>query len=504
MAVGLDEEGEQSMTKMADYIQQLMPTVDGEDFVTNQPGFAVINPATAEPFAYAPAVSVKQLDVVFDSAERAYRGWRVDEESRRQSLRDAADALESARDELAPILTLEQGKPLSDAGLEIDFSAVWLRYFADLEMPREMVQDDALRYAEILRRPLGVVAAITPWNFPISLAMWKIAPALRAGNTMVLKPSPYTPLTTLAMGRVLREVLPPGVLNVVTGPDPLGAAMTTHPVPRKISFTGSIATGKRVAQAAGADLKRVTLELGGNDPAVVLDDVDVDSIAESLFWSAFNNNGQICVAVKRVYAHSSVHDDLVDALAQRARSVQVGDGARPGVQLGPLNNKAQFDIVDGLVRQAREAGAHVAAGGNPIARPGYFFEPTILANVEDGVRIVDDEQFGPALPVVRVDDADEAVARANAGHFGLTASVWSSDLQRAATVAQELDAGSVSINVHAGGVVQDLPFGGHKWSGIGVENGPWGLNEYTAMQVVAGPPGSNRHPVDLDARTKAR
>jgi acyl-CoA reductase-like NAD-dependent aldehyde dehydrogenase len=480
------------MTATTDHAQLLLPTVDGADFPGELPDFPVINPAHGEVLAHAPSVSDRQLDVVFGSAERAYQDWRIDEPSRRAALRSAADALEAARDELVPILTAEQGKPLQDAGLEIDFSALWLRYFADLEMPREVVFDDDSRYAVIVRRPLGVVAAITPWNFPISLAMWKIAPALRAGNTVVLKPSPYTPLTTLAMGRVLRNVLPAGVLNVISGPDPLGAAMTAHPIPRKVSFTGSTATGKSVAQSAALDLKRVTLELGGNDPAVVLADIDVDSVADKLFWSAFGNNGQICVAVKRIYAHESVHDNLVEALAERARTARVGDGTQPGVQLGPLNNKKQLDIVSGLVGDALGAGARAVVGGRLIEGPGYFFQPTILDQITDGARIVDEEQFGPALPIVRFSDVREVVSRANASHYGLTASVWSADVEHAAAVAEQLDAGSVSVNAHAAAVVQDLPFGGHKWSGIGVENGPWGLHEYTAIQVIHTPPRGER------------
>ncbi|MFI9837590.1 aldehyde dehydrogenase family protein [Nonomuraea sp. NPDC051941] len=340
--------------------------------------------------------------------------------------------------------------------------------------------------AEVIRRPLGVVAAITPWNLPIALAMWKIAPALRAGDTMVLKPSPYTPLTTLAMGEMLAQILPPGVLNVISGRDPLGALMTAHPVPRKISFTGSTATGKRVAAAAAEDLKRVTLELGGNDPAIVLDDADPERIADSLFWSAFANNGQVCLAVKRVYAPERLYDDLVEALAVRARSVRVGAGTADGAQLGPINNRPQYERVAALVGDALEHGAVAAAGGRPIDRPGYFYQPTVLSGATDGTRVVDEEQFGPALPVIAYRDLGQAVERANGTAYGLTASVWSPDLDRAARVAAELDCGQVSINAHGRGVRPDLPFGGHKWSGLGVENGPWGLYGYTELQVLVG------------------
>jgi acyl-CoA reductase-like NAD-dependent aldehyde dehydrogenase len=475
------------MTTTPDAATEFAATADGRDLPTEST-FPVVNPATGAVFAHAPAVRGEQLDAVFRSASRAFEPWKRDEGARRQALRDAAGVLEQGAGELAPVLTAEQGKPLRDAEREIAYSAQWLRYYADLELPREVVQDDAEGYAEVFRRPLGVVGAITPWNFPISLAIWKIAPALRAGNTVVVKPSPYTPLATLALGRMLRPVLPAGVLNVIAGPDPLGAAVTAHPVPRKISFTGSTPTGKKVAQSAAADLKRLTLELGGNDPAVVLGDVDVADIAPRLFWSAFGNNGQVCLAVKRVYAHEDIHDDLVDALAEIARGVRVGDGAQPGIELGPLNNKPQFDIVDGLVADALGRGGRAVAGGKPLPGPGYFYSPTVISGVTDGARIVDEEQFGPALPVVRFRDEADVIGRANAGNYGLTASVWSGDIEHAVALAGALDTGQVSVNVHGGGVVPHLPFGGHKWSGLGVENGPWGLYGFTELQVITSPP----------------
>ncbi|WP_431907466.1 aldehyde dehydrogenase family protein [Nonomuraea jabiensis] len=445
--------------------------------------FDVVDPATGEVFARAPDCGADRLDQAMAAARAAFPAWRRDERHRRDLLNEAARALEAAAGRLAPILTAEQGKPLKDARREIATAVTWLRYYAGLDVPREVSPDGS---AEVIRRPLGVVAAITPWNFPIALAMWKIAPALRAGNTMVLKPSPYTPLTTLAMGEMLAPILPPGVLNVISGRDPLGALMTAHPAPRKISFTGSTATGKRVAAAAAEDLKRVTLELGGNDPAIILDDANPGQIADSLFWSAFANNGQICLAVKRVYAPERLYDDLVEALAVRARSVRVDAGTADGAQLGPINNRPQYERVAGLVGDALRHGAVAAAGGRPIDRPGYFYQPTVLSGATDGTRIVDEEQFGPALPVIAYRDLDQAVERANGTDYGLTASVWSPDLDRAARVAAELDCGQVSINAHGRGVRPDLPFGGHKRSGLGVENGLWGLYGHTDLQVLVG------------------
>jgi acyl-CoA reductase-like NAD-dependent aldehyde dehydrogenase len=451
-------------------------------------GFDVVNPATGEVFAQAPQIGDKALDSVFATAQNAFQSWRKDEDARRAALRAAADAIEQRAGELIPVLTAEQGKPLKDATGEVYAAAMWLRYYADLEVPREIIQDDSVAYQEVVRKPLGVVAGITPWNFPLALATWKIAPALRAGNTLVLKPSPFTPLTTLAMGQVLRDVLPDGVLSVVTGRDPLGAAMVAHPVPRKVSFTGSTATGKKVAASAADDLKRVTLELGGNDPAIVLPDVDVAAIAQDLFWSAFNNNGQVCLAVKRVYAHESIHAQLVEALAAIAATVKVDNGTVDGAQLGPINNRPQFARVSELVTDALGRGARAVTGGAPLDRPGYFYAPTILDQVSDGVRIVDEEQFGPVLPVLSYRDEDDAIARANRSNYGLTASVWSGDAERAHALATDIDSGQVTINSHGTAVRPHLPFGGHKWSGLGVENGPWGLYGVTEIQVVSGPP----------------
>jgi acyl-CoA reductase-like NAD-dependent aldehyde dehydrogenase len=299
---------------------------------------------------------------------------------------------------------------------------------------------------------------------------------------MVLKPSPFTPLATLKLGELLQQVFPPGVLNVVSGGDELGKWMTAHPIPRKISFTGSIEAGKHVAASAAADLKRVTLELGGNDPAIVLPDADPDAIAERIFAGAFMNCGQVCSAIKRLYVPESLRDAMVERLAARARSAKVGDGFEEGVELGPINNRPQFERVKTLVEDAVRHGARVAAGGKPLDRPGYFFAPTILERVEEGVRVVDEEQFGPVLPILTYRDEQEAIERANSTMYGLSGSVWSSDPEHAAAVAAKLECGTVWVNTHLD-LAPHRPFGGFKWSGIGVENGPWGLAAFTEIQV---------------------
>ena len=463
---------------MGDYVM----TIDGQAVPAEQT-FGVINPATGEVFAQAPECTREQLDAALESAHKAQLSWKTDAAARTGALLAAADAVDAAAKELGPLLTAEQGKPVAQAIGEAKGVALWLRHFAKLDLPREVIQDDERVFAEVVRRPVGVVAAITPWNFPLSMAAWKFAPALRAGNTVVVKPSPYTPLATLRLGEVLRDVLPPGVLNIVSGGDELGGWMTSHPLVRKISFTGSVATGKKVAAAAAPDLKRVTLELGGNDPAIVLDDVDTEKVAEKLFWSAFRNSGQVCIAVKRVYVPERLHDDLVDALAAKARAAKVDDGMAEGTDLGPINNKPQFERVSELVSDALSNGATAVAGGGPLDRPGYFFAPTVLTGVSDGTRIVDEEQFGPALPVIPYRDVDDALARANATTFGLGGSVWSADPDRAAEVAERLETGTAWVNTHAA-LAPHQPFGGAKWSGIGVENGSWGLLGYTEIQVV--------------------
>jgi acyl-CoA reductase-like NAD-dependent aldehyde dehydrogenase len=463
---------------MSDFVM----TIGGESVPAGE-SFGVLNPATGEVFAHAPECSRTQLDAAFDSAAKAYRDWKTDEDLRRATLLKMADVLLASAGDIAPVLTAEQGKPLGDANIEVFAAAIWCQYFANLETPSQTIQDDADALVNVVRRPLGVVAAITPWNFPLTLAFWKIAPALLAGNTMVLKPSPFTPLSTLKAVELLRSVVPPGVLNVVSGGDDLGAWMTGHPVPRKISFTGSIETGKKVAQSAAPDLKRVTLELGGNDPAIVLDDADPAWVAKAIFAGAFNNNGQVCSAIKRVYVPEALYDDVVDALASHASATKVGDGTEPDTKLGPINNAPQFERVKELVADAISGGAKAVTGGHPMDRPGYFFEPTILAGLSDGTRIVDEEQFGPALPVVSYRDLDDAVERANATHFGLAGSVWGADSDRAYEVAGRLECGTAWVNTHLA-LAPQQPFGGFKWSGIGIENGPWGLAEFSEVQVM--------------------
>jgi acyl-CoA reductase-like NAD-dependent aldehyde dehydrogenase len=353
-----------------------------------------------------------------------------------------------------------------------------------METATEVLQDDAEKRIQVIRKPLGAVAAITPWNYPIILLVFKLAPALLAGNTVVAKPSPFTPLSSLLLAEIFKDIVPAGVLNMITGGADVGAALTGHPDIRKISFTGGIPTGKKIMQGAASDLKRITLELGGNDPAIVLDDADPADIAERIFWAAFQNSGQLCMAIKRLYVPDKLHDPLVDALAEQCRSVKVGGGLEEGTQLGPLNNNAQFDKVRRMVDDAVEAGATIAAGGKPLDRPGYFYPPTLVTGARAGMALVDEEQFGTALPVIRYRDLDDAIGQANGTHYGLSGSVWTSDTARGEAIAREIDAGTVWVNQHFD-VSPLAPMGGFKWSGIGRENGRWGYEGFTEVQVLS-------------------
>ena len=453
----------------------------GGSSVRAEATFGVTDPRTSEVFAEAPECTEAQLDAAFAAAAGAFPAWSADEDGRRDGLRAAAKAIAAAGDELVGLMLPETGKQPSLARLEVTAADMWLHYLADVEIPSTLLADDAAARIVIKHRPLGVVAAIIPWNFPIASAINKVAAALRAGNTVVLKPSPFAPLSTLRLGEVLAEVLPAGVVNVVSGGNELGAAMTRHPVPRKVTFTGSIASGKKVAQAAAGDLKRVTLELGGNDAAILLDDVDVAATAPAVLARAYFNVGQTCAVPKRIFAPARIYDEVVDAFAAAAKAMTVGSG--PDDDMGPLSTRPQYERVRELVAAAVAEGLDPVTGGGPIDGPGFFFEPTILAAAREGVRIVDEEQFGPALPILRYDDVDDAVRRANDTMFGLCGSVWGEDLDRAEAVAERLECGVTYVNAH--GVHRpSMPMAGAKWSGIGIENGLDGLLEFTASQVV--------------------
>ncbi|MCW2758644.1 MAG: aldehyde dehydrogenase family protein [Nocardioidaceae bacterium] len=460
-------------------------SVAGEDVEVTE-RMTVLNPATELPAGECGVCDADLLDRAMRAAQDAGPTWAAAIDVRRQALRDVAADVLVETESIATVLTAEQGKPLAVARFEVREVARWFEAFATMDLARdELTTEDGAR-AVVLRKPLGVVAAITPWNFPLLLVGWKAAPALLAGNTMVLKPSPFTPLSTLLLGRVIARHVPAGVFSVVSGGDELGRMMTAHPVPRKISFTGSVRTGAAVMRAAADGMKRVTLELGGNDAAIVLDDADPDAVESQLFWGAFANTGQICAGIKRLYLPASLAEPILERLAARAARTTMGDGAEAGTQLGPIQNKPQLDRVVGLAEDAFGRGGTAVVGGRRLDRPGYFYAPTLVTGVEEGTPLVDEEQFGPVLPVMVYRDVDEAVARANSTDYGLSGSVWSPDVDRAAGVAARLEAGTVRVNDHLT-FSPHVPFGGHGISGLGVENGPWGLEEFTDLQVLRTP-----------------
>ncbi|WP_179562950.1 aldehyde dehydrogenase family protein [Sphingomonas sp. R3G8C] len=443
----------------------------------------VINPATGEAFLTVPRASVAQADAAIAAAKAAQPAWGATPlATRQQALLDLADAIGARADEFARLLTQEQGKPLPEAQGEVAWTQGFLRHYATLGLEDRVIQDDAAGHIVVKHRPLGVVVGIIAWNFPLLVALWKIGPATLAGNAIVLKPAPTTPASALLLGEICAQVFPAGVVNVITDANDLGPHLTAHPDVAKIGFTGSTATGKRIA-ANGADtLKRVTLELGGNDPAIVLDDVDVRETAKAIFANAFLNCGQVCLAIKRAYVHADIYDAMAAELARLAQEAVVGDGLEQGTQIGPIQNAMQFEKIKGFLDSARADG-RIVAGGAAMERAGYFIAPTIVRDVTDGMKIVDEEQFGPILPLVKFDDVEDVIARANASDYGLGGSVWSADVGRAADIAARIESGQVWVNQHLA-IGPHIPMAGFKQSGLGVEQGVEGLAEYAQVQVV--------------------
>jgi acyl-CoA reductase-like NAD-dependent aldehyde dehydrogenase len=469
---------------MVDFDTSYRHSIGGQ-LVDSDATFPAYNPATRAVIAQVPSATRQQLDAAVASAARAFESWsKSPVAERRAALNAIADRIEQNADSFMRLLTREQGKPRAGAEWEIMGSAIWCREIAKQGLPDEVVEDTADRRVITRFSPLGVVGGIVPWNFPVLLAIWKIAPALATGNTIVIKPSPFTPLCTLKLGEVCQAVLPPGVFNVVSGGDDLGKWMTSHPGIAKIAFTGHTDTGKRVMESAAGSLKRLTLELGGNDPAIVLPDVDAKKIAPELFWAAFQNNAQFCNATKRLYVHEDAYDEVLRELVAYARSVVVGDGARAETQLGPIQNQPQFDKVAEYFDDCRRNGYRYAVGGEiDRSARGWFVPVTLVDNPPEDSRIVQEEPFGPILPVLKWRDEADVVRRANDTPYGLGASVWGNDLEAVQRIGAQLQAGTVWLNeIHQYSPHQ--AFGGHKQSGIGCENSLHGLMEYTNWHTI--------------------
>jgi acyl-CoA reductase-like NAD-dependent aldehyde dehydrogenase len=443
----------------------------------------VLNPATGKLLTRCARADKAQLDAAVAAAKGAFLSWSTKPiEIRRQCLLKIAAAFEARSAEFARLLTEEQGKPLAHAEYEVSGAVAMFRTFAGMGLPDKVLRENDSERIVQQHAPLGVVAAITPWNFPLILLMMKVAPALLAGNTIVAKPAPTTPLTTLLFGELCAHLLPPGVLNVIVDQNDLGGFLTQHPDVAKVAFTGSTATGKKVMASVAGTIKRLTLELGGNDAAIVLDDVYVKEVAAKIFQGAMVNSGQVCLAIKRVYVPESLYEAMCAELVALANAHVVGDGLDAATQMGPLQNKVQFEKVKEILEDARLRGK-IIAGGNALNRDGYFIAPTIVRDISDDARLVQEEQFGPVLPVLKYSSLDDAIARANSTEYGLGGTVWGSDSKRAFEVAQRIASGTVWVNKHLE-LPPDIPFGGAKQSGLGTEMGQEGLEEFTQSRII--------------------
>ncbi|WP_159656430.1 aldehyde dehydrogenase family protein [Vibrio atypicus] len=464
-------------------MNQFAMTIDGKDVQGEIPSSMVLNPANEQQAFLAPMASVAQLNKAVESAKAAYPNWSsLTQNKRDEYINKIADVIELNASVLASIIVEEQGKPNQLAQMEVGGAVAWTRHTASIEIPVEVYEDSENKRIEGRRKSIGVVGSITPWNWPLMIAIWHIIPALRMGNTVVLKPSELTPVNTLKLGQLLQDVLPAGVLNVISGGGDIGRAMSEHQQINKLVFTGSTPTGQNIMQAAATNLKRLTLELGGNDAGIVLPNVDLDAITEGLFATAFINMGQTCAALKRLYVHESQHDELCQKLADIATKQVVGDGCGDSVTFGPVQNSAQLEKVIVMVDEAKQQGAVIYSGGARLDKAGYFYPPTIIGNARSGMRVVEEEQFGPVLPVIKYKSVDQAITEANSVEVGLGGSLWG-DVEQASELASQLECGSVWINGHAE-VLPHAPFGGCKMSGFGVEFGLEGLLENSLLQVV--------------------
>jgi acyl-CoA reductase-like NAD-dependent aldehyde dehydrogenase len=445
----------------------------------------VINPASGVVFAHCPAAGAPQLDDAVAAARAAFPAWRALGFAERATyIEKCAAALLAHREPLARLLTQEQGKPLAQSLDEISRAAALSVGMTKIRIEPQVLVDDAERHIELRYLPLGVAGIITPWNAPVNLAAGPLASALYTGNCAIIKPSPFTPLTTLRIGEIFRDILPAGVLAVLAGADELGALLTAHPGVDKISFTGSVATGKKVMASAAGTLKRVTLELGGNDAAIVLEDVDVAAVAKKLFFAATVNSGQVCMAIKRIYAHEKVYDALCAALASEARGARVGDGLDPATTLGPIQNRRQYERVCELREDARRSGATLIQGEPALTGAGYFVQPAVVTGLAESSRLVSEEQFGPIIPVMKFKDVEDALGRANHTRFGLAGSVWGKDVARATAIASRLEVGTAWVNQHRA-TLATVPFGGAKESGVGRTYSRLGLEAYLEPQVLS-------------------
>ncbi|KAL2820252.1 aldehyde dehydrogenase domain-containing protein [Aspergillus cavernicola] len=464
-------------------------TINGQQTSTTEKRHS-INPASGQPNPDVPVSTPQDVDRAVEAAKEAFETWsEVPPSERKKAVLAFADGLEKHAQEFAKLLVQEQGKPLQFATLEITGAINWLRETCDLELKDEIIEDSDERKLVVRHTPIGVAVGIVPWNFPLTLCCLKLAPAVLTGNTVIIKPSPFTPYCGLKLVELAQQVFPPGVVQALSGDDNLGPWLTAHPGIDKISFTGSSATGKKVMESAAKTLKRVTLELGGNDAAIICKGVDVEAVAAKVASLGFMNSGQICVAIKRIYIHESIYDRFRDAAAAFTKTLKLGEGNEEGVFMGPIQNAMQYEKVKSFFSDITKDQLSLSNGGICTDNPGeaggrgYFIRPTIIDKPAEDSRLVTEEPFGPILPLLSWNDEKDVIARANNTRMGLGASVWSNDLDEAARIASKLQAGTVWVNTHMETDAR-APFGGHKESGIGAEMGLHGLRAYCNVQTL--------------------
>ncbi|MET0248351.1 MAG: aldehyde dehydrogenase family protein [Sphingobium sp.] len=461
--------------------QSLAMTIDGED-AAPAGQIDVINACDEQVIARAPDAGLHHVDEAVAAARATFPAWsRTPWADRRALLEAFADAIAEAQVPLALLIAAEAGRPLRRAASEVFFSINYVRTLAAQTLPDTRYDVNSAQ-ARLVHKPLGVVGAIAPWNGPVILAVAKIANALLSGDTLILRPSPFTPLSALMLGQIGRGIFPRGVFNVITGGADVGAAMTTHEGIAKISFTGSTATGKLIAAAAAPTLKRLTLELGGNDAAIVLPDADIDLLCDTLYRTSFENAGQFCACIKRLYVHESVMDAVTDGLSKRLSAATIGSCFDPATTMTPIQNRKQFDRVWTLIDDAAAHGGTIVAGGHPLGQ-GLFIAPTLFTGVGHGVPLVDEEQFGPVLPILPFTDIDAAIDDANKGELGLGGSIWTADVARGLDLAERLECGTAWVNQH-GAFSAALPMPFAKQSGIGVDYAHYGVAEHSRLMLL--------------------